>query len=264
MIAYMFGFDFKMTRFNHNFYSTLFRKSNVIYLFVTLIALLYSIIISNAAVFQSDWAAYILFLKEIITFNSFTGYYMPPTPALFQVTAYVLPFYLIFDISYKSFYFPILVQTFVNVLAFYYLLTKIFPYKLGIKKLIPLFVLCLTLTGPLLSIIDASMFRKDIPLILLAIYFLLSVQNYSLKILKRNYLTKIFLAITFLSIQAYGDPFVIYMFLLPLLATSFFYYLFNSKSTIKVFSISIYVFICILFSSFLRIITSKYLLNLYS
>lgn len=241
-------------------------SKNLLFYFgtVLIISLLYSFYISNIASFHSDWAAYYLFLEEMLKNGVFSDYFMPPTPALFQLFFYMLPVYLLFGISYKTFYLVIFFQTFVNVFVFGFFLKKMFP---PIRKKFPFtafLILLVTLTGPLLKIFDLVMFRKDIPLLLLIIYYLYEEIKFNSKVLHIKISIKIIIYTLFLSVQAFGDPFVTYMFLIPLILTNLAFFIINSESSITLLHITLISIISISLSTIMRLLTANYVFNLYS
>lgn len=240
------------------------RVSNIslFYLGLICIGLLYSFYISSGAIFQSDWAAYYLLFDELMRGN-FGVYLMPPTPLLFQVMFYMIPIYLIFGISYKTFFLVIFFQTFVNVFALGVLVKKIFTFKKSqISNYLLLLIIISTLLGPLIYLIDAAMFRKDIPLILLAIYSLYEEIIYP-KGEKIRIGTKTLICLTLLLLQAFGDPFITYMILIPLALVNFIFFLLSNRAKFSILRISVYSLMCIFLSSLLRMFFSKYIAVMY-
>lgn len=242
--------------------SHIIKKIPKYYWVIIVLSFVYAIYISNIASFQSDWAAYYLLFDDLIK-GKFGTYYMAPTPILFQVLVYMVPVFLFFGISYKTFYLVIFIQTFINIIALGILLIKLFPPTAKRFPIVPIFVLIMTLTGPLLKIFDSVMYRKDIPLILLAIYYLYSeIEQNKIKLFEKFSQSTIIL-ITFLSIQAFGDPFVSYMILIPLIITNIIFYIFNKKCKVNILRITLYSIISIISSTLIRLFAAKFIFRLY-
>lgn len=227
------------------------------------IALLYAVYVANIAVFQSDWAAMFIFFDEVARTGSMATYFMPPTPAVFQTVAYMLPVYLLFGMSGATIYFVIFLQTVVNVVALAVLLLLLFPPKRRDFPKMALFVLGLTLTGPLLQIIDPVMFRKDIPLLLLALWYVFRVvESRSFKTVGTKILTA--LCVLFLLIQSYGDPYVMFMLLAPLVLTNVVYVLLKKPHPVHTLWLSVVAVACSVSAMILRWFSALYLFHLYA
>ena len=238
-------------------------KLQLYYVISTCLAVVYAFFVANSAVFQSDWAALYLFFDEVMRLGNISSYYMPPTPALFQVLAYMLPLYLLFGLSNATFYSVIFLQTMVNILALAVLLVLLFPVRKNRFPKVALFVLGLTLTGPLLQIIDAVMFRKDIPLLLLALWYLFKmVEVGSLRTLRSKIFTA--LCVVFLIMQSFGDPYVMYMMLVPLLMANVVYVFCKRPHPVRTLWLSVIAVGSVVVAMILRWLTAQYVFHLYS